>query len=255
MNAADLELIQRELDDENAPEERERLQALLERDAEARGLFHDLKMVVNELGDLPLADPPPRLRANVMDALTDGQRARNSRVKAAIQALRDALSARPALAYGYAFGTGLLAGVALFALVDGQRMSSDNLYGAFVPNGVTSESAGTYESIVELPGFAASVRVYATAALLVVDLDVDAEELTDVRLVPVGDLMLKGLTHQTGTTAMSVETSGSTVDLHVSGADRYLVLFERPDGPLPPIRVEIWRNGEQLHAESAQTES
>lgn len=252
MNAADLELIQRELDNENAPDERERLQKLLATDAEARASFDELKLVATELEDLPLSDPPPQLWANVMDALPDEPRGRPSHGAALLQDLRAALSARPALAYGYAFGIGLLVGVALIALVGGERTGADDLYGILMSDGEASESAEVYESALELPGFVAAVKIYATNALLVVDMDVEADEATDVRLLPADALILKGLTRQTGTTAMSVETAGGTVDMHVFGVERYIVLFERPDGSIPPLQFEIWRNGEQLYAERAQ---
>lgn len=255
MNAADLELIQRELDNENTPEDRERLHALLERDAEARKSYDELRMVATELQELPLAEPPSQLWMDVMEALPDARRERTTGMVSILHDLRAALSARPAIAYGYAFGIGLLVGLSLFALVRGERTFEDDLYGILAADGETVDTSERFESALELPGFAAAVKIYATSALLVVDLDVDANEDTDVRLVPEDGLTLKGLTHQTGETPMSVETAGGTVDLHVSGVDRYIVLFDRPAGSIPPIRFEIWRHGERLYAESAQLEA
>lgn len=249
MNETDLDLIQRELDDENEPEERARLHELLERSEEARKTYDELRMVASELDALPLADPPQHLWANVMDALPDARPAKTSRLAAFVDDLRAALSARPALAFTYAFTIGLLVGIGLFTLLGDGRPDADDAFAILASDTAAGEA---YESTVAASGFAADLRVYATNGLLVVDLDATAEGLADVRIVLEDGLAFKGLTHQAGAPARSVQTSEGAVDLRLGGTARYVVLFSRPAGPAPPLRFELWRDGERIHVETAR---
>ena len=64
-----IELIHREIDGANTPEESAALRSLIESDAEARSLYADLRHVIRLFDLAGETEPPPHLRQAILDAL------------------------------------------------------------------------------------------------------------------------------------------------------------------------------------------
>ncbi len=75
LNRDQIELIQREIDGANTPDESAAFRSLLEKDPEARALEADLRQVTALLGRVEERAPPPHLRRAILEALPPPARA------------------------------------------------------------------------------------------------------------------------------------------------------------------------------------
>ena len=141
-------LINGEVDGLNTPEESEILRQTLAQDPEAQKLLEDLKKLERNLSSLSLVDPPAGLKKSIMRSLQE------RRIPTGIHARKSSLSdflfpVRSLPRLGFAFGGGVLAGIALVILyfavashpsVDA-RDASGTLFGASSESLQTAEDA------------------------------------------------------------------------------------------------------------------
>ena len=248
MNRVELELIHRELDGENSPEESRRLQGLLAENDGLQKLYDDLAAIDRSLRQSELIEPPVWLRRSVMESLPSPRRMEGFSLAAFLRGLWDGMQARPALAYAYTFAVGLLVGLATFAVVleDAPADESD-LYGALLRD----DAAGGEILPIQRPGFEGRVEVFASGELFIVELSVDAEERVIVSLVPDPSLTLRGFTRRSGDAGAggSLEVRDNAVILDVQGTDAFDLVFARGGAADPAIRLEVRRDDQLIYEE------
>lgn len=248
MNAAELDLMQRELDGENSPEESRRLQSLLAENGEARQLYDELSAVDSHLRQAEMVEPPAWLKRSIMDSLP-ARRTDRPGLADFLRGLWETMQARPALAYAYTFVVGLAVGLALFAIAL-EGPSQDGVVGTLVDAGAMEDLETRSSTPIELPGFTAQVELMTSRELLVVDVSADAQEQVEVRVVPEPAVSLRGFTRRGGTAPIDIQDDA--VRFGVQGSNRYSLLFERADGVV--IRLEVRRDGRLLYEERLRAE-
>lgn len=246
MHTAERELIHRELDGENSPDESRRLQALIADNGEARKLFEELSAVDSRLRESEMVEPPPWLKRSVMDALPEQRRSTSTGLSAFLGNLREMMQARPALAYAYTFVIGLAAGLALFAVAL-QNAPEGELYGTLVDREALERLSAVEATPIQLPGFSGEIELLTSRELLAIDVIVEAQQQTEVRLATEPSLKLRGFTRRSGDG--SVDVQDNTIVLTVDGPQQVALLFDRRTEEPSEVRLEVRREGRLIHEE------
>ena len=112
-----IELVNGELDGTNSPSEHTELTTILDREPSVKTLFDEMQKVDHLLAAVPMVDPPPTLKSNVMHAI-DRQ---GTPARATSQGWLDRILApfmqRPAWAVAYAFAIGVIVGLGVLTVV------------------------------------------------------------------------------------------------------------------------------------------
>lgn len=111
------ELINKEIDGVATPEETAALQAELASDDEAQGYYRDLQKLSGMLDAVPMVDPPPGLKPEIMRQVR--ARAAHRHREGWLRGFLRGFSLRPRPAYALSFASGLAMGVLVFALLSG----------------------------------------------------------------------------------------------------------------------------------------
>lgn len=249
MNKVELELIHRELDGENSPEESSRLHAFLAENSEAGRLYDELSTIDLHLRDAKMVEPPLWLKRNIMDSLPAEGRSRKFSLPAIFRELSAAMQARPALAYAYTFALGIVFGLGIFAIAlqDSQPREGE-LYGA-----LANQNAADMEDLpIQLPGFRGSAEVSTSGRYIIVDLIAEADEKVDVRFVPESSLMLGGFARKADNADTSIEIDDDEIVLGIQGFDKFAVMFNVDESNDPSIRMEIRQAGRLIYEEQLE---
>ena len=139
-----ISLINGEVDGVNTPEESETLGQTLVRNPEARKLLEDLKKLERNLSSMSPADPPAGLKRSIMHSIQKRRApARTGARKSSLSELLFPVRLLPRL--GFAFGSGMLAGIVLvvlyFAVANRPSIDARDASGALF--GSSSESLQT----------------------------------------------------------------------------------------------------------------
>ena len=251
MNRIELELIHRELDGENSPEESRRLHGLLAEDDGLRKLYDDLTAVDSGLRQSEMIEPPVWLRRSVMESLPSPRRREGFSLAGFLRSLWDGMQARPVLAYAYTFAIGLVIGLGTFAVaLDDAPADERDLYGVLMRD----DAVGAETFPIQRPGFEGRAEILTSRELFIVELSVDAEEPVVVSLIPDPSLTLRGFT-RTGSGGAgagaggSIEVRDDSIILDVQGADAFDLVFARGGAADPAVRLEVRRDDQLIYEE------
>jgi len=174
-----IELVNGEIDGTLSPEDRNELTTLIEGDPSAKTLLDELGAVNQLLTSVPMVEPPASLKANIMRSIAHQE----SAVPAATESFLDRVLApfirRPAWAVAYAFGIGLIVGIATLSVIDAPGPDPQVVQGTII------DSTPTLGELEIVAGTAtASIVVKAMRDELRVNVDLMAHDAATLRLVP-----------------------------------------------------------------------
>lgn len=175
-----IHLVNGEIDGVITPSEQSELTTLIETDPEVRSLRDDLRSLDRILASVPEAEPPARLRANIMDAVRrHDATVRASSRKSWIEDILAPFFRRPAMAVAYAFSIGLIAGLAVFSVVRAPGADSEMVRGTIVDG---QPVIGSSHLIVG--STTADVTVKRAMPDLRIDIDVASTEFATLSITP-----------------------------------------------------------------------
>lgn len=230
MNERVYELIQREIDEMNSPEEQRELEEALAVDEDAAAYLNELQAAVDMFSEVPPVQPPPGLKRRIMSALpADRYAPRPAPLwQRGLAGVSNFLQKRQRLAYGYSFVLGALATLVVVGLAtrvgpadEGQALgtliSRDALTGLSPLEAVT----------VKLDGVKGSVTVRAEDGRAVVEIGVTSIEPVDLQLNFDETLTpLRGWSRVVGDGGSAIAVDSGTIRFEHSRAHSYLIVFD-----------------------------
>src|SRR5690554_286137 len=254
MNTNALNLIHRELDDENSAEDSRRLQNLLREQPDLQRVFDELSEVDATLKASDAVEPPVWLKRSIMDALPERGSSRSvfAGLKELIGTLWQPVHARPALAYAYTFAIGLAVGLAVFAIaLKDAPATEEHLYGTLADRDALARLEPSGRVDIQLPEVAGTAELMSSRDLFTIELLMQSDEPVELRLVPDPALELRGIT-RTSDSPSDMRVDADAVQVEIEGAQSYTVLFDRVDAGSAGVRLQIYRDGRLLHEELLQ---
>jgi hypothetical protein len=253
----DWDLLQREIDDANTPDESERLRERLAREAELEARYRALLDVERTLGKVELVEPPPNLAGDVMRQVRQRALAHGSQ-EGGLAGVFARLMQRPALALGSSLAVGLLGGVLLTSLADPAgpgRIDEGAVSGTSLPSGRLLERRLIDEVVLEGEGFHATATTRSGAGVVVAEIAVETPRALELIVEFDGRaLRPQGLEAAGGLPAGEVVVGTNQVRIRQAPGGLYLLTLAVNQPAPPPLRVRL-ESGDAVAAGDLATEA
>lgn len=156
------EMINQEVDGTLSPRDSEKLKSILAKSPEARQTFDALKDLSAMLRGVSPVDPPSSLKSRILHSLPQPSR-RPAAQSYPLFAMIQALAASSRVRYAYTFIGGAVAGILLFALLNGSPSDPSSLVGT-----MGSDHAAPAAGVsVELPEVQGTISAEAVGTLVI----------------------------------------------------------------------------------------
>ncbi|MFH1501805.1 MAG: hypothetical protein ABIG03_02030 [Candidatus Eisenbacteria bacterium] len=249
-----MELMNREVDGENSPEESAELERVLETNADARAYYDDLVELGRRFGEAGEVTPPATLRSEIL-SLTSRRPAAERRPAVGRPAARRRRSLIPddlrnlfTPRVAYAFAAGVAAGAVLLALVTGAGIGTtavdpNALRGTLAPWEPPSDIDAGECLEFDVPGGWGSGCISYSSGNIWAELHLDTDGETEVVFVHDGDVRFDRF-QVVEAGEHSVSVSSGRASLTHTGLGDYVIFFEDEDSSLSPLGVEVYAAGE-----------
>jgi anti-sigma factor RsiW len=231
------ELMHRELDGANSPEESAALRSHLAANEDARRQFDELGRVVRMFADAGDVNPPASMEARIIDAIA----ARHALVERERGFFLDFLSPRRKIAY--AFATGIAVGIIVFIIVyqalnGGNQLDVRDLYGTLAERERAGAVIDAQSAAIAVPGLTGTAIVQYRDQAVIVSAAVDAETEVEIEISPAGALVLRSVrAPECGPYALRGSAEG--VAVRVNGRCEFVAVFGDAKGERPPVSVRV----------------
>jgi anti-sigma factor RsiW len=252
LNPDQIELLHREIDGANSPEESAAVRSLIESDAEARALEADLRHVTEMFDQVGTTDPPPHLRQAILDGLPRQDRATSASegLGDLVKAVLDGFRKRPRFALASSLCVGFVAGFAVYAALAGSaimdRSNSSDLTGTLLDPRAADELETVKDVAIDVPAGSGRLSVRVGPNLVVVELASDMDEAVDVLLTfPEGAYGLRGFSQSSSEVGASFAGDPGVIHVTTSGSNTH-TFFLNHEGPAPSLALSLVHNGKEV---------
>lgn len=251
-----IELMNKEIDGVNDPEERPDLNSYLAANPEAMAFFRELSGVTAALDRISEIEPPPSLKNQILSSLPANKPDTMS-ARGIVWSMQEIFTRRKGISYALAFIVGVLAGVVLLSAFrsNAQRWSDlSDLYGTLSLNesGATLESVSHLDIAVgDLSGTAdlKSSRRYTIA-------EIHISSSRDIEIVleyKDGDIKINSV-GATGGLIHNIAISKNSVQVANRGENTYVFAFDEILHSDQPLNLKLLASGQLLYEHRLSTE-
>jgi len=241
-----IELMNKEIDGANSPDESAALQAYLQSNDEGRRYYEELRGVATLFSAAGEITPPQDLDRAIMASITE-QEARRT-VGADGRSVLGVFSPRRKLAYSFAAGLGfglILILILLNALPKPNMLDRRDLYGALTERHNREAVIATEHALLNAANLMGSVGVEYRAHSVTVILDLEGTGELETTLAPALSLPVESV-RAPSCTAFDVRTTSAAVMVKTGGHCGIIVTFADETGAQPAVNVSISSGGIQL---------
>jgi hypothetical protein len=241
-----IELMNREIDGVNSPDESMALQTYLKSSEEGRRRYEELQGVVRMFSAAGDITPPSHLDRTIMASIVEREATHGARTER--RSILDVLSPRRKLAYSFAAGLAcglILLFVLLNALSRPNKLDRKDLYGALVEKQERGAAVATEHVLLTAANLSGSVGVQYRSRSLTVILDLEGPGELETTLTPAASLSVESVSAPS-CGAFDVRTSPGGVTLRTSGRCGIIVIFRDETGAQPAVNVSIASGGTRL---------
>jgi hypothetical protein len=241
-----LDMMNKAIDGELTPREREHLDAYLASDDEANKLFQDLLLIGEQLETIGKEDPSPTLKAGIMNNLPQSKSVKQISSPSIWDSINEFFITKPKFRLGYAFFVGLIAGAVIFSIfsrTSGDSITIKDIRGTLLPaEYINLLPEGVSESFAHEKTSGQLVFRYGEG-VLVGELTIHSGEDTEIILS-----LPRNLIHLTTVSrdipgSLFIESTEDEISIRHTGTATYQMLFTdntRFDGP---VNLKIVSNG------------
>lgn len=254
LNRDQIELIHREIDGANTPEESAAVRSLIEENPEAKALEASLRDIAALFDSVGEREPPRHLKQAILDALPQQAPAPSGWVALGnpLKAIVDGLRKRPGFALASSMCVGLVAGFGLYAAVAGtaaiDRSDTSGLTGTLVEPRAADALETVNEVPIDLDGVSGRVSVKAGRSVIVVEFESDVEQTLEVRLTfRDGAYGLRGFSQLSSEVRPSFTAEPGLIRVTTSGANTQTFVLDH-EGPVPPLALSLFDSGKEVFA-------
>jgi hypothetical protein len=251
------DLIHREIDGANSPQESAQLKAYLAANLEAQRFHDELASMSNLLREVHPVEPPAPLRDIVMYRLPN--RYAKQPQTSLLATLREWLEAKANFKYAYVFAGGLTMGIVMYALLlqTTLQMPEDlNKISGTIGQREPAENPATTRSLdINREGVTGKIDLKYAAGAVVAEMALDAKQSISLTITFDEKLLtFKSLTVlDESASGEAVLIPGAAQLTHV-GRKSYAVVFTKRSDAAGALNFEITRAGELLYEQTVQPE-
>lgn len=244
------ELMNRELDGDNSPDESAALRSHLAASEEARAMFDELVRMSALFREAGEVTPPRDMESRIVDAIA----ARDAAAGRERGFFLDFLSPRRKVAY--AFAAGIAVGIVIFVIVDqtlrgGSQLDVRDLYGALAEREQAGAVIDAQSADIAVPGCSGTAIVQFRAEAVFVSASIAVDAGVEVEIAPLGGLALRSFrVPACGPYALRGSPEGVAVS--AAGPCEFVAVFADPGRERPPIRISVTRGGSALFEKTVE---
>lgn len=247
-----VELIQREIDGLNSPEESAELQAIVAKDPQVRKIYDELRAVADTLEQAEQLEPPAHLKAAILSALPKRKEA-PAASKGVLQWLAGFLPRQPRFQISLAFAGGLAAGLLLFALFASEALRQSpsdvaDYYGTLVAPEKEADLTVLHELVIDIEQAQGRVVVKSAGSTFLIETDLVAQD--EIRLIFDFDrarLHFSGFVVSQESDSGNVRFDDQRVALTAPLPPLAQLLFSKKNGEPSPVQFQIEKKGVLLY--------
>lgn len=230
------ELMWQKIDGTISSQDEDRLEALIEGDAEVREHYEELTKFSEILGAVEEIEPPAALRQRIEGAIDWGRFAARQPLPARVSRRRW-FPARWDFRLAFSAAAGFLIGITSYHLIAYNSnvngpLDNSKLYGTI---GRTDNGFA-----IDLEAVQGTIRFRQQGDLAVSELDLTSHRTVEVLLEYGGESVEFGAVGDIDDPLQSISIAGNKIVLNNLGSGRYFAVFRRDEGPL---RVQILSDG------------
>jgi len=242
-----IELMNKELDGANTPEESAALRSFLASSEEARRVYDELRGVVDMFTAAGKIMPPRDMERMIMATIAERETVREAR-RAAGHGFLGALTTRTKLAFSFAAGVAFALVslvILLLAMPETGGLDRKDIYGTLVGRSGAGDIIATESVTIEAGDVSGRVTAQYRDKSLTVALDLDAPQEIEVALSPAGGLPVESFgAPRCGSYDLRTDAGGLTFKA-ASGCD-LAVTFRDEAGAHPPVNVTVIAGGSRI---------
>jgi hypothetical protein len=243
-----IELMNREIDSANSPNESAELRDYLARNSEACRYYDELCSMANLISQAEMLEVPDGLKDDILSSLKPAAEGDRKRSRSPFLDLFR-LNLRPK--YAYVFAVGLVAGICLYALFE-RVSSNDNhlnineLYGTIAFDKTLPRPMNSVPLAIEVPGVRGSAQLQYFDNAIVAKLEVLSDADVDVVFSYPDEISFVLFKSLVGTDH-DIHAENNKLTLTHSGISDYLLVFEKEADSRASLRLGVFSNGELLY--------
>jgi hypothetical protein len=244
------ELMNRELDGANSPEESAALRSHLAASEEGRRQFDELGRMARMFTEAGDVKPPASMEAKIIDAIAS----REALAGRDRGFFLDFLSPRRKIAY--AFATGLAVGIIIFiilyqALSGGNQLDVRDLYGALAEREQSGAVIDAQSAAIALPGCIGTAIVQYRDQAVFVSASVEADDGVEIEIAPGAELALRSF-RAPACGPYALRASGAGIAVSLGGRCEFVAVFGDAGGARPPVRISVAGAGGTLFEQTIE---
>jgi hypothetical protein len=242
-----IELMNKEMDGANTPDESAALRSFLASSEEARRAYDELRGVARMFTAAGEIAPPHDMKSAIMAAIAEREALREFR-RTERRSFLDIFTPRRKVAYSFAAGVafGLIALLILLrALPQDGELSRKDLYGTLAGRRGAGDVIASESVPIEAGDISGRVTAQYRSSSLTVMLDLASPREIEVVLSPAGDLPVESISAPS-CGAYDIRTDAAGVEFKsVSGCD-FAAIFRDKTGAHPPVSITISAGGSRI---------
>ncbi|MFQ5708882.1 MAG: anti-sigma factor family protein [bacterium] len=242
------ELINKEIDGVNSPDDTKQLKEYLAQHPEAEHFYQALTKLSKMLLQVHDVNPSPNLKKRIFNAIPWDKYAIKKQRRKSLKSLLPAPRFRLSFNYVYAFSAGLILGVIGYALLShslqkNARLDFSHLTGTLL----VDESLNSLEPVervsLDLPGTSGTFELKRGRGVIVAELRLNAhQQVENVLAFDQHDLAFAGFGHMTGG-PVAVDADSGHVRLSYRGDQEYILVFNDKLSTPTPLNLKIFSAG------------
>jgi hypothetical protein len=242
-----IDLMNKELDSVNTPDESAALRSFLASSEEARRMYDELCGVAGMFAAAGEITPPRDMKRTIMAAIAEREAIRGSG-RAERRRFLDVLTPRKKVAYSFAAGIafGLVALIILLsAMPQMSELDRKDLYGTLAGRRSAKDVIASESVSIEASDISGRVTAQYRDNLLTVSLDLSAPREIEVVLSPAGRLPVESFSAP-ACDAYGIRTDTSGVAFKAASGCNFTVTFRDEAGAHPSVNIAVSAGGSRI---------
>lgn len=244
------ELINKEIDGLNTPEESKQLRDYMRKNPEAHDLYNDLRNLSESLEKVKKISPPPNLRKTILNTIDMNKYAKKERRPHKF--FKFLSRYRFNLQYAYIFIAGMALGVFIYySLLDtAQESDTSHLIGTMIINETSASLEPISKIQINLNDISGTVSLKSEKNILFVEFKVktkrDIQTVIDFGQDDIGFLALSRLNKN----SLKFEVNKKTIHIRHKGDSNYIVFLTEPVYRPPQLNLKLYADDNLLVEEN-----
>ena len=252
-----MDLMNREIDRMNTPEESGTLKEYLATNRKAQHLFDELMAMTNLLSTVKEMEPSPDLKTDIMSAIRSSQQATKKEeqyLKSLLRRLHFLFNYR----YAYAFSFGLIVGLILYSLFvhmsnKGTSIDVMNLYGTLLPNDSSERFEEGDHLDIQLREVKGTVEVMYSERVVIAGIAIESRVGIEIILeFDEYDLNMSGFV-QANNVRSHIDMDTTRLKVTHIGDNTYVIVFNNITDMVTPLNIQILSSGDEMYTQTIST--